>query len=117
MEMNVKKQSQKQEKRITRSLKEIKEDARTTINSGAVWFDKSDIASKHFRIEAKTKIKPSKSIVVKKEWMEKIENEAFETGKLAALAISFGDGKDYFMIDEKTFYKLVEGFKGEFYKW
>ena len=104
----IKKKSQKQEQRITRSLKEIKEDARTTINSGAIWFDKSDIAGKHFRIEAKTRVKPSKTLTVKKEWLDKIGNEAFETGKLAALAISFGDGKDYFIIDEKTFYKLVE---------
>lgn len=84
------------------------------MNSGAIWFDKSDIASKHFRIEAKTRVKPSKTMTLKKEWLNKIGNEAFETGKLPALAISFGDGRDYFIIDEKTFYKLVEGLKEEF---
>lgn len=110
----MKKQSQRQEQRITRNLREIKEDARTTLNSGSIWFDKSDVVSKNFRIEAKTKMKECKSVSIKREWLDKISNEAFETGKLPALAFTFGDNQDYFVLDDKTFYKLVEGFKGEF---
>jgi len=89
-------------------LQEIKEEARQTMNSGAIWFNKSDVVSKNFRIEAKTRIKPSKSITIKKEWLEKIEKEAFLTGKTPALAFSFGDGKDYFILSDKDFYEIVE---------
>ncbi len=86
--MSIKKQSQKQEQRITKTLKEIKEEAKQTMNSGAIWFNKSDVVSKNFRVEAKTKVKPSKSITIKKEWLDKIENEAFLTGKTPALVFS-----------------------------
>ena len=89
-------------------MQEIKEEARQTMNSGAIWFNKSDVVSKNFRIEAKTRIKPSKSIIIKKEWLEKIEKEAFLTGKTPALAFSFGDGKDYFILTDKDFYEIVE---------
>ncbi len=89
-------------------MQEIKEEARQTMNSGAIWFNKSDVVSKNFRIEAKTRIKPSKSITIKKEWLEKIEKEAFLTGKTPALAFSFGDGKDYFILSDKDFYEIVE---------
>lgn len=82
------------------------------MNSGAIWFDKSDVVSENFRIEAKTRMKESKSISLKKEWLDKIGNEAFETGKMPALAISFGDGRDYFVLDDRTFYKLAESFGG-----
>lgn len=78
------------------------------MNSGAIWFNKSDVVSKNFRIEAKTRTKPSKSITIKKEWLEKIEKEAFLTGKIPALAFSFGDGKDYFILSDKDFYEIVE---------
>lgn len=78
------------------------------MNSGAIWFNKSDVVSKNFRIEAKTRTKPSKSITIKKEWLEKIEKEAFLTGKTPALAFSFGDGKDYFILSDKDFYEIVE---------
>lgn len=100
--------SKKQERRITKSLKEIKEEAKQTMNSGAIWFNKSDIVSKHFRVEAKTKKKPSKSITIKKEWLEKIENEAFLTSKIPTLAFSFGDGKDYFILTDRDFYEIVK---------
>ena len=106
--MEKRKKSQKQERRITKSLQEIKEEARQTMNSGAIWFNKSDVVSKNFRIEAKTRTKPSKSITIKKEWLEKIEKEAFLTGKTPALAFSFGDGKDYFILSDKDFYEIVE---------
>lgn len=102
------KTSQKQEKRITKSLNEIKEEAKQTINSGALWFNKSDVVSKNFRVEAKTKTKPSKSMTIKKEWLEKIELEAFLTDKIPVLAFSFGDGKDYFILSDKDFYEIVE---------
>lgn len=105
-------QSNKQEKRITKSLNQIKQDAKKVIASGALWFAKSDVVSKLFRIEAKTKAQPTKQITIKKEWMEKIELEAFESNKLPALAFSFGDGTDYFILRDKDFYSIVEKLEG-----
>jgi hypothetical protein len=100
--------SRKQEQRITRSLKEIGLQARTQMASGSLWFAKSDVVSDLFRIEAKTKATPSKSITIKKEWHEKIEQEAFESSKIPALVYSFGDNTDYYVIRDRHFIELVE---------
>lgn len=99
----------KQEGRITKSLKQLGQDARRQIASGSLWFAKSDIVSELFRIEAKTRAKfGQKSIKVEKEWLEKIKQEALETGKVPALAFSFGDNMDYFVLEDRDFYTLVE---------
>lgn len=100
--------SKKQENRITKSLSQIKDEARRMMASGALWFAKSDVVSRLFRIEAKTKEKPSKSIKIEESWMDKIEQEAYESGKMPALAFSFGKNKDYFILPDKTFYGLIE---------
>jgi hypothetical protein len=101
--------SRKQEGRITKSLKQIGEEARRQMASGALWFAKSDVVSSLFRIEAKTRAKAGqKSITVQKEWLDKIKQEAFETSKIPALAFSFGDGKDYFVLEDRDFYALIE---------
>lgn len=97
-----------QERRITKSLKEIGIEARQQMASGSVWFAKSDVISELFQIEAKTKAKPSKSISVKKEWHEKIEHEGFEANKIPALVYSFGDSTDYFALRDRDFLALVE---------
>jgi hypothetical protein len=77
--------------------------------SGALWFAKSDVVSKLFRIEAKTRAKAGqKSITVQKEWLDKIKEETFGTDKMPALAFSFGDTKDYFVLEDRDFYSLVE---------
>ncbi|MEC0276911.1 hypothetical protein [Peribacillus frigoritolerans] len=100
--------SRKQEQRITRSLKEIGMQARTQMASGSLWFAKSDVVSDLFQIEAKTRAKASKTMSIKKEWMDKIGQEAFEEGKLPALAFSFGDSTDYFVLKDQDFLALIE---------
>lgn len=102
------KKSKKQEQRITKSLKEIKDEARRQIASGSLWFAKSDVVSSLFQIEAKTKAEICKSMSIKREWLEKIEREAFYAGKIPALAISFGDSTDYFVLKDIYFLELVE---------
>ncbi|WP_426455434.1 putative PDDEXK endonuclease (plasmid) [Paenibacillus sp. S-38] len=98
-----------QERRITKSLKQIgEEQARTQMVSGALWIAKSDVVSESFQIECKTKEKASKSIAVKKEWLDKIDEEAFENGKLPALVISFGTRTDYFVLRDRDFLALYE---------
>jgi hypothetical protein len=100
--------SRKQEGRITRSFKEIQESAHQTPGSGNQWRAKSDVVTELFQIEAKTKMKPSTSITLKKEWFTKIGLEAFEVGKLGIVAFSFGDQKDYLAIESREFIALME---------
>lgn len=102
------KASRKQEGRITKSFKQIAEEARQAMASGALWFQKSDVITNKFRIECKTKVKPSKQMTIKKEWLDKISEEAFYSGKIGLLAFSFGDNKDYIAIDSKEFLTLME---------
>jgi hypothetical protein len=73
-----------------------------------MWFNKSDVITDLFQIEAKTNAKPGKQITVKKEWIDKISSEALETGKIPLLMISFGDKKDYVVIDSDEFITLME---------
>ena len=73
-------------------------------NSGATMFAKGDVVTDKFLIECKTRIGEQASINVKKEWLLKNEEEAFAMNKdYSAVAISFGDNKNYYIIDEKLF--------------
>lgn len=96
-----------QEKRITKSLKQIIKNTKRQIASGAMWFAKGDILSSFFLIEAKTKVKPSKQFTIKKEWLEKIYSQALEVGKIPVLAISFGDNEDYYVLRSKDFIEII----------
>lgn len=96
--------SKKQEKRVAKEI-----GGRTVANSGATRFNKGDVITDNWLIECKTKTKLSESIVLKREWIEKNEEEAFAMNKLySAVAIDFGDGKQYYVINSKLFKKLAE---------
>lgn len=102
--------SNKQEKHVAKSLK-----GRQTANSGATPFQKGDVELSNILVECKTKTKPSDSMSIKREWLEKNAEEAFAMGKpYSALCFSFGDlhdDKQYYIIDEDLFKKLVEFLK------
>ena len=67
-------------------------------------FAKGDVVTDKFLIECKTRIGEQASINVKKEWLLKNEEEAFAMNKdYSTVAISFGDNKNYYIIDEKLF--------------
>lgn len=97
-----------QEKRITKSFKDIKITAKKQIASGARWYAKSDVITDKFQIEAKTKTSPSKSFSIKKEWIDKITEEALQNKRIPLLIISFGDGDDYILINSKDFLSLIK---------
>ena len=83
-----------QEKRIAKAL-----GGRQVIGSGSTPFLKGDVVTGNLFIEAKTKMEPSKSISVKKQWLEKAKEQAYSQRKEDyTVAISFGDGKDYYII-------------------
>ena len=95
--------SNKQEQHIAKAL-----NGKTVSGSGCGKFYKGDVLTKTFLIEAKTSLKDKKSFSVKKEWLEKMQEQAFEQGKNnCALAIDFGDGKNYYVITEKLFTELI----------
>lgn len=97
--MNTRKYSKIQEKRVSKTNK-----GKMQPNSGATMFAKGDVVTDKFLIECKTRIGEQASINVKKEWLIKNEEEAFAMNKdYSAVAISFGDNKNYYIIDEKLF--------------
>lgn len=106
--MEKRKASKKQEKRIAERLNEANECSKVQTASGSLWNKKSDVISERFRIEAKTKVKPSLSMTLKKEWFKKIQIEAWDTGKIPVLVFSFGDGKDYYILEETDFINLIK---------
>ena len=79
-------------------------------NSGATAFNKGDVIADNWLIECKTATSEKKSFAIKKEWLEKNEEEAFAMNKqYNALCFDFGDnGNRYYVIDEKTFKQLKE---------
>lgn len=98
-----------QEKRIAKVL-----GARRTSNSGATKFDKGDLTiGQDWLLEAKTSMTPKKSFSIKREWLDKLKDEMYATGKsYRALCFDFGDEKDrYYVIDENLFIQLKEFLK------
>lgn len=102
--MNTRKLSDKQEKRLARNI-----GGRQVIGSGSTPFLKGDVITSDLFIEAKTKAVESKSISVKKAWLEKAQEQAYSMRKKDyALAISFGDGKDYYVLEDSLMEDLYK---------
>ena len=91
--------SNKQEKAVAKAIGGVK-----TADSGATPFSKGDVRSKCFLIECKTVTKEQSTFTVHKDWMRKNREEAFAMGKeYSAVAFDFGDGENYYILDERTF--------------
>ena len=97
--------SNKQEKQIAKAIS-----GKQVANSGATKFNKGDVTTDNWLIEAKTCTKEKQSFSIKHEWLIKNKEEAFEMGKeYNALAFNFGpDTQNYYVIDEYTFKQLIE---------
>lgn len=78
-------------------------------NSGATTWQKGDITTDKWLLEAKTKMTSSKSHTIQKEWLEKNVKEALFMGKpYSALVFNFGPNEpNYYVIDEQLFQTLV----------
>lgn len=103
--------SNNQEKKVAKAI-----GGRKTANSGATPFYKGDVTTDDFLIECKTKMSNSNSISIKKEWMDKLEEEAFAMGKnYFALCFDFGprDNMRYYIVTEREFQLLQEAIKDE----
>ena len=102
--MNTRKYSKKQEDRIAKVV-----GGKVNANSGATSFFKGDVRTDHLLVECKTSTKVVKSVSIKKEWLEKLNEERFAMGKQhSVLAFDFGDGKDYFIIDKRLMSMLLD---------
>ena len=98
--------SNKQEKHIAKAV-----NGKQVANSGATSFSKGDVRTDDWLFEAKTKTSESQSMSIKKEWLLKNREEMFAMGKsYCALVFDFGDGNNYYVLDEKTFLKMKESF-------
>ena len=101
--MNTRKYSSKQENRVAKKL-----GGKVNSNSGATDFYKGDIRTDEMLIECKTSTKEVKSVSIKKEWLQKLDEERFAMGKYhSAMAFDFGDGNDYFIINTELMELLV----------
>lgn len=101
---STRKKSSQQEKRIAKAM-----GGKQVIGSGSTPFLKGDVVAGSLFIEAKTKMEPSKSISVKKEWLEKAKAQALSTRKSDyAVAISFGDPKEYYIIEDTFMEELFK---------
>lgn len=101
--------SNKQEKHIAKAV-----NGKQVANSGATPFQKGDIKTDHWLFEAKTKMNVARSFSIKREWLDKNKEEMFAMGKsYCALVFDFGDGNNYYVLDEKTFLQMKEKFDSE----
>ncbi len=104
--------SNRQEKKVATAVK-----GKKTANSGATPFSKGDVVTELFLLECKTKTSPSNSMTVKKEWIDKNAEEAFAMNRpYSAVVLDFGDGTNYYLIDEKLFKRLNEYLRGDNYE-
>lgn len=97
--------SSRQEQSIAKAV-----NGRTTKNSGATMFQKGDVTTDDWLLEAKTCTSDKKSFSLKEEWFEKNKQEAlFMDKNYSAVVFNFGPGKkNYYVIDELTFQELLE---------
>lgn len=88
---------------------------RVQSNSGGTRFGGGDVHTKTVFIEAKTPTKDKSTFSVKKEWLEKAKEQAFEQNKTSyALAFRFGPKEpDFFVIDAKLFKELINHLEEE----
>lgn len=80
-----------------------------TPNSGGTKFSAGDILTEHFLIEAKTVTRCTKSVAIKKMWLDKASEQAFEMGKEGSfLAFNFEpNGENYYVMNEYWFLKAL----------
>ena len=92
--------SDKQEKHIAKVT-----GGKLQSNSGGTKFGGGDVHTNKFFIEAKTPTKEQTSFTIKKEWITKMREQAFEQGKEeSVLAFRFNpNGNDFYILSERQF--------------
>ncbi len=100
--------SSRQEKQVAKLV-----NGRVNANSGAAPFVAGDVVANNVLIECKTTTTSTKSYTVKKDVLDKIKKEAYETGRdHAVVAFNFEpDGENYFILNTKFYTELLELYK------
>lgn len=96
--------SDRQEKAVAKSV-----NGRQQANSGASTWQKGDVVNDNFLIECKTTTEPRKSFNIKKEWLDKLKEEAIGMRKHNwALCFEFDNQSNqrYYVITERMFQAL-----------
>ncbi len=104
--------SAQQETAVTKVINGIR-----TPNSGAGFWKKGDVINNEASIvcECKTCVQDKQSFSIKKDWIIKLKQEAFED-RIANQCIAFNFGPNqanYFIIDEKLMRFLIEKLEEE----
>ena len=96
--------SDKQEKHIAKVT-----GGKVQSNSGGTKFGGGDVHTDKFFIEAKTPTKSQTSFTIKKEWIDKMQEQTFEQGKeCGVLAFQFEPyGKNYYVLNEQQFLEYL----------
>ena len=103
----------------TREFSNVQESAvaqalngKKTSGSGAGRFEKGDVIvpDANLLVECKTVMSEKASVSIRKQWLEKVQEEAFENRlEYSALAFNFGPGEQsYYVIDERLMKFLTE---------
>lgn len=102
--MSTRKFSDEQEKHIAKVT-----GGRVTPNSGGTKFGGGDVVTDYFLIEAKTVMSEKQSFSVKREWLDKMNEQAFQQGKLeSVLAFQFEPrGNNHYILSEKQFLEYL----------
>jgi len=101
--------SSRQEKRVAKAVK-----GRVVPNSGAIRFGAGDVRVDNWLLECKTCTKPQSTFTMHKEWFDKNKEEAFAMGAdYNAVVFDFGDGEQFYAVDENTFKLLLKATKEE----
>lgn len=81
--------------------------------SGCGRFNCGDVQTDTCLIECKTVTKDQTNFTIRKEWIDKMQEQAYEAGKeLSALAFRFEpEGEDHFVVSEDTFILLLDAYK------
>ena len=96
--------SNKHEKQTAKEL-----GGKVQISSGSSPFFKGDVVLQNCLVECKTCMTPKKSFSIKLEWLDKIREQCIQMRKrFPILAFNFGEGENYYIIDETTMKKFVE---------
>ena len=103
--MNVKKKSQKQEKQVAKEIK-----GKTTIASGALYFQKADVRNDEFLVECKTTAKDYYPLTL--DTWNRINKQAIKDGmRIPVMCIDLEDGKNRMAV----FSELDFVFKDSYY--
>lgn len=104
MKNSTRAKSSQQEKRIAKAM-----GGKQVIGSGSTPFLKGDVVAGKLFIEAKTKMVPSQQITVKKAWVDKAKEQSLAMRKEDyAIAVSFGDPKEYYLIEDSLMEDLFK---------